>query len=192
VIAIVDAVNFNGYKDLSVTAQNQTKFTDLIIFNKIELADLQQKKAVVGYVRELNSHSPIIEAPKGKVESEIVFGLNSTELEKLLLQSHETHQDHIHEDEIKAFSLSPGGVISLPEMENFLQNLPKNIFRAKGFITTNKDEIYIFNTVGGRSSFAKVPENFKTKNSKNLLVFIGYHVNEYEDEVNNKLRVLLI
>ena len=34
VIAIVDVVNFEGYKDLSVTAQNQTKFTDLIIFNK--------------------------------------------------------------------------------------------------------------------------------------------------------------
>jgi len=44
VIGIIDVVNFEGYKDLSVTAQNQTKFTDLIIFNKIELVDIAKKK----------------------------------------------------------------------------------------------------------------------------------------------------
>jgi len=83
VIGIIDVVNFEGYKDLSVTAQNQTKFTDLIIFNKIELVDIAKKKAVVGYVRELNAHSPIIEAPNGKISSKLVFGLNSKDLPTL-------------------------------------------------------------------------------------------------------------
>ncbi len=191
VISIIDVINFEGYKDLTITAQNQTKFTDLIVFNKIELADMQQKKAVVGYVRELNNHSPIVEAPKGIIAPEVVFGLNTTELEKLLLQNHETHTDHIHEDEIQAFTIKLEHTATLSNLESFLQTLPKNIFRTKGYVTINQGEVFIFNTVGKRTTFTQAPSNFKTEAQAGIIVCIGYHANAFQIETTQNAEKLL-
>ena len=197
VISIIDVVNFVGYKDLTITAQNQTKFTDLIIFNKIELADIQQKKTVVGYVRELNTHSPIIEAPKGQVDPQLVFGINTTELEKLLAENkashhrHDHHSNHIYEDEIQAFTIYANHTTTLLKLENFLQTLPKNIFRAKGFITTEEKTVTIFNTVGKRTTLTQAPQDFETNNQLGLIVCIGYHADKFEDEVKQNAKALL-
>jgi len=187
VIGIIDVVNFQGYKDLSVTAQNQTKFTDLIVFNKVELVDVQKKKAVVGYVRELNSHSPIIEAPNGMVSPGIIFGLNTKELDSLLLQSHETHHDHIQQDQIEAFTLYSDKTYTKEKIEEFINQLPKNIFRSKGFITTDDGSIHVFNTVGERTTFIESPKEFDTNKHRSVFVFIGYHANEDEKEVKDIL-----
>lgn len=216
VIAIIDVVNFNGYKNLTITTQNQTKFTDLIVFNKIELVDLQQKKAVVGYVRELNSHSPIVEAPQGIINPAVIFGLTTKELDKLLTQNKQTHSDHIHQDEIQAFTLPLLHTTTIQQLEEFLQQLPKNIFRAKGFATikpentlennrknkkdisilkskklTDSNTILIFNTVGKRTTFLQAPVTFKNENQLGLLVFIGYHANENEAEITKTAKQLL-
>lgn len=190
VIGIIDVINFEGYKDLSVTAQNQTKFTDLIIFNKVELADIQQKKAVVGYVRELNEHSPIVEATNGKIDPTIVFGLNTKELDKLLSQEHETNHDHIEQDEIEAFTLYSQEKFSKEVIENFINDLPKNIFRCKGFITNKTNQVLIFNTVGKRTTFIEAPKEFKINGYSGVFVFIGYHADEYENEISDKLNNL--
>lgn len=190
VISIVDVVNFEGYKDLSITAQNQTKFTDLIVFNKIELADLQKKKTVVGYVRELNTHSPIVEAPNGHVDPDVIFGLNTSELDQLLSRDHETHHDHIEHDEIEAFTVYSEQHFLQTQIENLMQDLPKNIFRGKGFFTTPQGEVFIFNTVGKRTTFTLAPKNFDTQNHKTIVVCIGYHANKLETKVNESLKNL--
>jgi G3E family GTPase len=190
VIGIIDVVNFEGYKDLSVTAQNQTKFTDLIVFNKIELVKTQQKQAVVGYVRELNSHSPIVEAPNGKVEPAIIFGLNTHDLDSLLEDNNESHHNHIEQDEIQAFTLYSTKHHSQDEIKNLIKKLPKNIFRCKGFITNHEDKVFVFNTVGNRTTFVETPKNFKTNGKSGVFVFIGYHANEFENDVSEQLKTL--
>lgn len=187
VIAIVDVVNFTGYSDLSTTTQNQTKFTDLIIFNKVELVDLKQKQAVVGYVRELNTHSPIVEAPEGKINPEIIFGINHTELDTLLNKSKKhTHSDHITTDKIESFSITTRKKIHKDDLKSFLKSLPKNIFRAKGLVTFDSNQRCIFNTVGDRTTF------LETKNAQpdNVFVFIGYQANRYEEQATTQLNSL--
>jgi G3E family GTPase len=188
VIAIVDVVNFTGYKDLSTTTQNQTKFTDLIIFNKIELADIKQKQAVVGYVRELNTHSPIVEAPNGKLNPEIVFGINHKELNDLLktIKSEHTHSDHIKTDKIESFTIKTNKKIEKGSLEQFLETIPKNIFRAKGIITLPNNQRLIFNTVGNRTTFLETD----TTQSENIFIFIGYGANECELKASNQLKKL--
>lgn len=185
VIGIIDVVNFEGYKDLTVTAQNQTKFTDLLVFNKIELADTNQKKAVVGYVRELNSHSPIVEAANGKISPEIIFGLGSKELSQLLEDSehnsNKENHDHIKEDQIQTFNLEPQGKFNKQELENILKQAPKNIFRIKGFVELDDGKSYLLNTVGKRTDFA--PLENKNIGKKNLIIFIGFMANSHKDEV---------
>ncbi len=199
VIGIIDVVNFDGYKDLSITAQNQTKFTDLIIFNKVELVEIDKKKTVVGYVRELNTHSPIIEAPNGKVPSKLIFGLNSKDLSSLLenLESEtadQSHKDHIHEDNIQTFNLGPDGKFDKETLEKALNETPKNIFRIKGFVKLEDNKFYLFNTVGKRTDFVLLEDNDiasqENKVSKNLMIFIGFMAHSYEAEVKQSIETI--
>jgi G3E family GTPase len=208
VIGIVDVVNFEGYKDLSVTAQNQTKFTDLIVFNKVELADTNKKRVVVGYVRELNAHSPIIEAPNGKVSAKLVFGISSNELSSLLKKSEKTganndHENHIHEDQIQTFNLKPKGKFNQEELKNTLAETPKNIFRIKGFVrlenrandnntenTPKHSPFYLFNTVGKRTVFTPIEKEANHEIKENLLIFIGFMAHNHEEEVKKSIELI--
>lgn len=195
VIGIVDVVNFEGYKDLSVTAQNQTKFTDLIIFNKVEMASVNKKQVVVGYVRELNAHSPIIEAPNGKVAAELVFGVSSKNLASLLENTKHTKSDHVHEDQIQTFNLKPEGKFNQEELRNTLSQIPKNIFRIKGFVrledgTHEHGKFHLFNTVGKKTDFSPIEKEANSEIKENLLIFIGFMAHNHEEEVKKAVELI--
>jgi len=213
VITIVDVDNFEGYKDISETARHQAKFTDIIVFNKIEMVDLNRKRAVVGYVRELNEHSPIVEAPGGKIDSSLVFGVSSKELEDLLLiyendknklkdQKHDEYEDHsnhkhshLDADNMKTFHYSFDEEISKKDLKEFLEGLPNNFIRVKGFVVLSAGDRQLVNKVGKRVDFIDVEdEQLGKKGIKKLqstLVFIGFGVDQYQDGVVERLRGVL-
>lgn len=202
VMSVIDVVNFEGYVDLSVTAQNQTKFTDLLIFNKIELVDLARKRAVVGYVRELNTHSPIIEAPHGVVPAKLVFGLDDRELDQQLRQQRDTTgqvhnhaSDHDKIDQITAFTLPLNKSVAQPAFASWLSSLPKNIIRAKGIVEVANDapntaptSHHIFNMVGGRADFQPAPDSLSQQ--AGFAIFIGVQAESVRAEVEASLQKL--
>ncbi len=197
VISVVDVVNFKGYTDLSVTARRQAQFTDLIVFNKIELVDLDQKRAVVGYVREFNEAAPIVEAPEGKVNPSVVFGISSTHLADLLQEDSQNsdqhhdhaqpHHNHLSTDGIETFHLEFPGSTTQKEMERFLQSLPSQVFRVKGFFVTQSGEVCIAHKVGLRSEVLTAPDNSIAQNS---IVFIGFHISELQSQIQDECSAL--
>lgn len=179
VISIIDTVNFQGYDDLSPVARRQAEFTDLIVFNKIELVDEQQKLAVVGYVRELNEKSPIVEAPKGILNPNLAFGIQ-TQFDEQYFKNHQQHHHHQDQDMIDAFNFS----LSLIEKEKFMQaleNLPKNIIRIKGAVFFKNGEKKILNGVGKRFDFTDLPKGSKFEKSE--LIVIGFLVKDHKEEI---------
>jgi G3E family GTPase len=97
VITVVDVVNFDGYEDLSYVAKRQAEFTDLIVFNKVELVDSKRKEAVVGYVREFNEHAPIVEAVGGVLNPDLAFGMASVEVQEMI-ESHTNSDSNSNSD----------------------------------------------------------------------------------------------
>lgn len=179
VISIIDVVNFNGYDKINHVTKRQAEFTDLIIFNKVELVDQKRKMQVVGYVREINEKSPIIEAKNGQVAGNLIFGITTSLIPQL--DAHE-HSHHNEEDEITAFTYKSEKEIDKSALKTFLQNLPKNIFRVKGFFA-DKDRKWVVNHVFNRTDFEEMPENLTTNlNTTTQLIFIGYksQVNQAE------------
>jgi G3E family GTPase len=187
VISIVDVENFDGYKDLSITAQRQTQFTDLIVFNKVETTSLDRKRAVVGYVRELNTHSPIIEAPHGTVSTELVFGLDPHYLNSI--ESDQKLHEHIEHDHFSSFTVHTKGNIEPESLKKVLVERPKTVFRAKGIFLGTDQEWYSFNGVGKKVDIIPLsPRQF----TSNVFVFIGQHYSpEQETELTNTLQDLL-
>ena len=195
VISVIDVVNFQGYIDLSITAQNQTKFTDLLVFNKVEQVDIDRKRAVVGYVRELNDHSPVIEAPEGKLPLEVVFGVSTVDLDQLLSQVHDEHDhtdphhhDHLAVDGITSFHLKTAGKCKQEELKVFLQGTPNSIYRIKGFVHLEDGTTIIANKVGTRISLEPAPATFQAEH--NSLVFIGFSILATQDQVASNLQKL--
>ncbi len=188
VVSVVDVTQFEGFSDLSITAQQQTQFTDIIIFNKIEEADLDQKKRVVGYVRELNSHSPIIEAPFGKVPPSILFGYNPSNLESLLTsiaKEESQHLDHVHTDEFETFSITTPTVFKPEAITAFFKEVPKNIFRTKGLFQSPDEQWHVQNGVGGKVTITPLLD--KPSITTSTFVFIGKHCKDLEPVLKKKL-----
>lgn len=199
VISVIDVVNFEGYKDLSYTAQNQTKFTDLLVFNKVELASRERKEAVVGYVRELNNHSPVVEAPEGKLNPAVAFGISSLELDELLQTEKAQHdgegahhEHHLAEDGIESFHWTGAGHFAAPTLEEFLQKLPGAVYRVKGFVqlaSSGAIDLMLINKVGTRITTTEPPS---TKlEPRNSIVFIGFHINRQREEIERQLESIL-
>jgi G3E family GTPase len=189
VISIVDVVNFEGYKDLSITAQHQTEFTDLIVFNKVELADLPRKQVVVGYVRELNNHSPIVEAPNGILNSDLAFGINSKELEQLLAnQPLHAHDHHLEKDQLQSFHCILHQPLNETKLIDWLSELPPTIFRVKGFIQLVNEKMKVVNKVGQRAELSDPPINLGFRPSE--LVFIGFNVLIEQQNIERELASL--
>lgn len=198
VLAIIDVVNFEGYKDLSITAQNQTKFTDLIVFNKIEEVDLQRKQAVVGYVRELNNYSPIAEAPHGVLSSKVAFGISTTSLRELLVEGGFTkgavethshpHEHHLEQDGIQSFSLAAPSC-NESQLTEFLGKLPGSVYRVKGTVKKIDGSWLLINKVGQRTTIEPLPSNVQIPD-KSVIVLIGFRILDQKESTTQLLASL--
>lgn len=167
VICIVDVVHFEAFPDLSYTAREQAKFTDLIVFNKVELVDSARKRQVVEYVREVNESSPIVEAPQGKISPEVIFGITMQELPR-----YEHHHDHhLEDDQMKAVTNYLNEQWTEEQLHQQLSSLPANIFRVKGIVQSTDGSWKLVNKVGERITVESIPVN---ESRKSYLIYIGF------------------
>jgi G3E family GTPase len=185
VIGVIDVVNFEGYKDLSETARRQAQFTDVIVFNKIEAVSLERKKSVVGFVRELNDTSPIVESPQGILDPRLAFGI--TPIEKIWAHEHEhihDHTTHLTDESIQTIHITKSGLMDKEKLMKILSDLPVNIIRVKGYIQT-QDGVYLLNKVGVHTVFVK--EQSLSGEKENNIICIGFSLSEWEEDIKVKI-----
>ena len=181
VISIIDVVNFDGYEDLNIIARRQTEFTDLIVFNKVELVDDQRKVAVVGYVRELNEKSPIVEAIEGQLDPRLAFGLEPKFDLKTLQQFQTVH----HHDQIETFSLTTNQKINKDKLLQKLLALPRNVIRVKGVVFLDDGTKQIINGVGKRFNFFDLDQEIDF--DQTTLIFIGFKIADLRHQLEQQL-----
>jgi G3E family GTPase len=185
VIGVIDVVNFEGYKDLSLTARRQAQFTDLIVFNKVEMVSIDRKKSVVGFIRELNDSSPIVEAPQGVLNPHLAFGITSAEKTwSQMSDDTHTHESHLTDESIGTVHFTHSGLMDKEKLSVLLAELPTNIIRIKGFIQTH-DGVYLVNKVGVHTMFVK--EQSLSDEKDTHIVCIGFALSEWEEDIKTKL-----
>ena len=190
-LSIIDVVNFKGFESIEHIEEKQAEMTDLIVLNKVELADEEQKRRVVGYIRELNQYSPIVEAPHGKLNPELAFGVNLSELDQLLSQQvGSEHHHHPAEDQVNAFTFVTDQLISKKCLEKVIQDLPASIFRIKGVVNLQDVGWQVLNCAYKRSDYLSVPENIKSTQTR--LIVIGFQVKSIRGQIEQKLNSCLL
>ena len=152
VVVVIDVENWQGYEDTSYTARMQMKFTDLIVFNKWEMVDERRYEVCLDRVGDLELQVATVKSYKGRVDKELLLGLDSTLARQMTLgpdnQSLSTHShdhagDHQNEVEVLSVTLSsredPVAGVDLESLETFLLSAPKDeIYRIKGIISASR------------------------------------------------------
>jgi len=206
VVTVIDVVNYNGVPMFDKVAQRQAEFTDLIIFNKVEEVTEERKQQVVGYVREVNTTAPIVEAPHGHIHPSLVFGIfpsdvagqtKMLELKKVQIEQHladhaagieHPDADHLLQDHIESFTIETDEIYDPIKLVGELSSLPQQIFRVKGFVrikTANGDTMMIINGVNQQIELTSVPSGFAQEHGK--LVNIGFLISQLQQEVEAAL-----
>jgi len=152
VVVVIDVENWKGYEDTSYTAQMQAKYTDLIVFNKWETVDERRYEDCLDRVGDLELQVATIKSDKGRVDQDVLLGLDSAfakEIDPLLAQHHEDEADHDHasnhqsEVEVLSITLSSEDLVAhganLDSLETLLLSAPKDeIYRIKAIVKASK------------------------------------------------------
>ncbi len=177
IVTMVDSPAMIKFPSLGHTGREQIELADIIVMNKIDLVSAKELEHTEKRLRDMNPDSIIAKAIRGKIPPQFIFGLNKVHR----IVTHETHK--IEEE---YFSYETEKKLNKEKFMKLLGSLPKEIYRAKGFIRCSDGKTYLFNYVAGKKEL----EAFENKN-KSELVFIGKGALSSREKIVKKLDKLL-
>ncbi|MBI2667444.1 GTP-binding protein [Candidatus Woesearchaeota archaeon] len=174
IVTIVDADAMIRYPTLGHTGVMQIEMADIILLNKTDLINNKQIKEIESKIKKINDKALIFKTENCKIDIGYLFGVNT----KKIIKKH----NH-HEIKVGHFVYSSNKIFGRNKFEDFISKLPKEVYRAKGFVKF-KDSSYLFNYVAGRYGFEKF------KHNKNELVFIGEGINKIKYKILKEIEKL--
>jgi G3E family GTPase len=190
VITVVDAANLDrALKETSV-ARAQVAAADFIVINKVDLLDARGLGRVARKVTKINPRAVVFESERCRVQSPLLFG-TSTRNYRRSLEAGASEQPppkvtHLDEDGISAFSYDGGGEFDQKRFERFLDRLPANVYRAKGFVRlAGNDWSCLFNYTCGRYEISWVKVGAAAASTQ--AVFIGRDLEGEREKILDKL-----
>ena len=171
VVMIIDVENWKGYEDTSYTAKLQARYTDLIVFNKWENVGERQFEDCLDRVGDLEVQVAYVKSDRGRVDSSVLLGLDST-LAKGLVSGehvgehpHEHASDHQSEVEVLSVNLSSpeeesSHGIDITALHKFLSSAPKDeIYRIKAILAASTPPISSDNPTSSPTTNNSLVEN---------------------------------
>jgi CobW/HypB/UreG, nucleotide-binding domain len=158
VIHVIDVENWAGYSDTSYTAKIQARYTDLIVFNKWEVAGEQRMEECLDRVGDLEEQIAWVKSNRGVVPVDVVFGVDGglarTLGEESQPNGHDHGYDHTghghghengtgHQSEVEVLSITlsssiPTSVIDASKLEKLLKSAPKDeVYRIKAVLAAS-------------------------------------------------------
>lgn len=131
-VTVVDANFFKARKVLGPFYENQIRFADLLILNKIDLVDTERVREIQDFLGRTNSSARILCTENCVVDPSLLFQAYTNEKNDHP-SPFEEHHNH-HEWGFQAFSFQDRGVMDRERLERFLESLPETLFRLKGWV----------------------------------------------------------
>ena len=204
IVSMVDCANFSLDLFNSEAALSQITYGDIIVLNKTDLVDEGEVDSLEKRIRDIRESARILRTKKSQVSLPLILSVGLFESDKYFEhQEVENHHDHDHDhhdhdhdhhdhdhdhhhdhhshhlenDGFTSISFESDKPFSIRKFQYFLDNqLPKNVFRAKGILWfDDTDNRHIFHLSGKRFS---LEEDQWKGTPKNQLVFIGQNLDE--------------
>jgi G3E family GTPase len=170
VVALADAESFSLDRFDAKAAQNQLRYADFVLLNKCDLVASKRAAAVEAKIRMVSKSAKILRTVQAAVPLHLVLG---TGISRSSPQSGaEVHdQEHIEADGFEAVSFASEHAFAADRFQDFLEQLPGDVFRAKGVLAIEGSERrHLFHLSGRRFTLDKAPEQL---GGLNRLVLIG-------------------
>ncbi|NQV91578.1 GTP-binding protein [Candidatus Woesearchaeota archaeon] len=168
VITVVDADIMQRFPEVSGSAEIQIRSADLLLLNKIDL--IKDITVIKKKLRKINPQAPIIETEHCKVDLKILLSVEAE-------HHHITKSNHHHH--MESFSLETKELTE-KKLRHFLETLPKDVFRVKGYINI-EGKTNLVNYVGGRITMEE-------SEGKKVFVFIGEGIKKKKNEITLNLQ----
>ena len=173
VIYIVDAYASIRYPAVGYAARSQLEVADIILLNKADLVSPADLRDVEEQVRAYNDSAPVVPTVRCDIDVDLLFGLGA--------ERPAARPTVASEHGFQAFSFSSDRVLDRGRFDQVVEDLPPEVFRAKGFVRLG-DGDYLFNYVAGRA------EREPHAATATELVFIGRGIGEVRDLILAGLR----
>lgn len=163
VVSVIDADMLVRFPELGHTTRLQIEGADILLLNKIDLIQPTQIEPLETKLCEINPTAAIVRSERCGIDLDLLFGIPQSREKKVLPPKHQ------HQLEFESFTFSSDKTFSRDCFEAFMDSLPTNVIRAKGFIRFS-DGAQLFNFVAGRWEL----EPFESDRTD--LVFIGKNI----------------
>jgi len=185
-ILVVDGSDFPCSWRGRAVQEEQVRYADLILLNKMDRLDDAARQRVEISLRKINPSAQIVMTQRGEIPpARLSEAGTSAAAEQAHAHAHEHHDhDHHHEhDELphaaSTLFLPLATPVERSAFQRFLGSLPTSVFRAKGFIrlAESPEKLYTFQQVRDQAELLLLPLEDSDELSTGL-VFIGPHLEE--------------
>jgi G3E family GTPase len=193
VITVVDAIHllelYENQKGKTYRLmQEQIRCASYLILNKIDRVSEEDKEKLTTIISGWNEYAPLIPAVRCDIEWVPLFGQdvlprqwkNDNSGEDVQPQEHGQIHDHTHHthDHVMVYTHYFKGPIDSKGFEELVNNLPREVYRAKGIMTfSDTASRFLFQYAYRESDFLKInPQGVVP----DVAVFIGEHFSQAE------------
>lgn len=176
-VTVVDADFFKAKEVLGPFYDSQIRCADTILLNKVDLVSSEALQDIQAFLQEMNPRATIFTTQYCAIDPSLLLGIDFGDVKETYHRVHDDdHQDHeqLGEGGFQAFSFEANRPFEREKLNEFLQSLPPNLFRLKGWARF-PDSHALIDFSAGRFSIAPWDEPRKT-----ALTFVGYNCNETE------------
>jgi G3E family GTPase len=200
IITVADAANFCLDRFESKAACNQLCHADVVLLNKCDLVGADELGTVEDAIRGINPQARMLRTTQCRValplilsvglfQSDRFFAVSAPESPEALDVNQETDQlharhrhaadcDHLSADGFEALSFQSERPFAVQKFQDFLEQLPHDVYRAKGLIwIAESDKRYVFHLVARRFC---LDEDARDGEKTNKLVLIGRNLDRAE------------
>ena len=157
IVALADAENFSLDLFDSKAALNQLRYADFVLLNKCDIVAPQQADAVEVKIHTIARGARVVRTTRAQLPLPLILGAELFRGESWF-RGHDHDHDHIAADRFDTVSFASDRVFSAERFQAFLEQLPANVFRAKGVLTIDGGERrHLFHLVGRRFTLDPAP-----------------------------------
>jgi len=185
VVTVINGDLWEGREYFGPLFYNQIKAADLILFNKVDLLSKEDVPQYLSEIREINPSCSIAPTHHCQIDPEVLWKPTVRTDQEPEFISPFVQIDQKNAEEIGYVTFAYEGYVpfKLDCFHHFIETLPVNLYRLKGFALL-EDKMLLVNHVGGRTEWVELDKKGSTR-----LTFVGWQVSE--DQVLEDLKVCL-
>ena len=183
-ITVVDAAKFNKIRSmLGEFYESQILNADVIVVNKIDLADKDELQKVAREIKSINPDGLIYFTEQCQIEKNLVLDAKpETSASEPPSSHHHHHHHHVHEI-MMSIVIEPRIDITRSEFKQYCAGLPDTVWRMKGFMQIDNQPVLVQYSAGQLEILDTTPR------SNNRLVIIGQELDS--DKLSTGLGTLV-